>query len=155
MPTRTIVHFEIPAKDTAKLSQFYQEVFGWKFQKAPMPDMEYWLIETGPQGQSVGGGMYPRMHETDAPRNYIGVENIDETIDVFTRSGGRQVVQKVEVPNVGWSYIGADPEGNLIALFQPIRPMPAPAEPAQVRPKPRAKARPKAKAAKGKSKRRR
>ena len=30
---RTIVHFEIPASDRAKLSQFYSKLFGWTFEK--------------------------------------------------------------------------------------------------------------------------
>lgn len=124
MPIRTVVHFEIPASDTARLSQFYEDVFGWKFQKAAMPGMEYWMIQTGPQGKSVGGGMYPRSGPDDRPRNYIGVEDIDQAIVSFTRAGGHQVVEKMEVPGMGWSYIGADPEGNVIALWQP-GPMPA------------------------------
>jgi len=118
MVTKTVVHFEIPANDLARLSKFYSDVFGWKFEKAQMSDMEYWTISTGPRGKSVGGGMYKRTGATDVPRNYIGVDKIDKHIEAFKKAGGREVVGKMEVPNMGWSYIGADPEGNLIALFE-------------------------------------
>jgi len=119
MVTKTIVHFEIPANDLAKLSKFYSDVFGWKFDKTQISDMDYWNISTGPRGKSVPGGMYKRTGATDVPRNYIGVDNIDKHIAAFKKAGGREVVEKMEIPTIGWSYIGADPEGNLIALFEP------------------------------------
>ncbi len=122
MVIKTIVHFEIPANDLAKLSKFYSDVFGWKFEKAQMSDMEYWMISTGPRAKSVGGGMYKRTGATDLPRNYIGVDHIDKHIEAFRKAGGREVVGKMEVPKMGWSYIGADPEGNLIALFEATAP---------------------------------
>ena len=120
MVVKTIVHFEIPANDIAKLSKFYADVFGWKFEKGRMSDMEYWTISTGPRSKSVGGGMYKRTGATDVPRNYIGVDKIDKHIEAFRKAGGREVVGKMEVPKMGWSYIGADPEGNLIALFERV-----------------------------------
>jgi len=122
MVTKTIVHFEIPANDPASLSKFYSEVFGWKFNKEQMSDIDYWVISTGPRGKSVGGGMYKRTGATDVPRNYIGVDKIDKHIEAFKKAGGREVVGKMEVPKMGWSYIGADPEGNLIALFEAMAP---------------------------------
>jgi len=126
MAVQTIVHFEIPAKDAEKLSNFYSTVFGWKFEKAPMPGLDYWLISTGPQGKSVGGGMFKRERPDDRPRNYVLVEGIDHAIAVFKASGGTQIVGKMEVPGMGWSFIGADPEGNHIALWEPSGPMPPP-----------------------------
>lgn len=122
MVTRTVVHFEIPAGDPAKLSKFYSDAFGWKFEEAGVPGMEYWLISTGPRGKSVGGGMYRKSSPQDTPKNYIGVEDIDKAIAVFTKAGGRELVSKQEVQGQGWSYIGLDPEGNAIALWQPMRP---------------------------------
>ena len=118
MVVKTIVHFEIPANDAERLSRFYTDVFGWKFEKAPVPGLEYWLITTGPQGKSVGGGMYRRAGPEDRPRNFVNVEEIDSAIRTFLSAGGTQVVPKMEVPGMGWSFIGADPEGNVIALWQ-------------------------------------
>ena len=115
--TPTIVHFEIPAKDVESLSRFYSDVFGWRFEKAPMEEMEYWMITTGPRGKSVGGGMYRKM-AGEGPRNFIAVSDIDEAIGRFSKAGGRELVGKQEVPGMGFSYIGADPEGNVIALWE-------------------------------------
>lgn len=117
MVVKSIVHFEIPAEDVEKLSKFYSDVFGWKFEKAPMTEMEYWMITTGPRNRSIGGGMYKKQ-QGEAPRNYIGVDKIDAAIEKFKGAGGKEVVGKMEVPGMGWSFIGTDPEGNTIALFE-------------------------------------
>ena len=124
MVAKTIVHFEIPATDVEKLSSFYRRVFGWEFQRAEIPGLEYWLISTGPQGKSVGGGMYRRMGPDDRPRNFIAVDKIDPAIEEFKAAGGSEVVGKMEVPGMGYSFIGADPEGNVIALWESVMPAP-------------------------------
>ncbi|MCK4382398.1 MAG: VOC family protein, partial [Candidatus Lokiarchaeota archaeon] len=38
-----LVHFEMNVKDVHKTIAFYEDVFGWKFQKWDGP-IEYWLI---------------------------------------------------------------------------------------------------------------
>lgn len=119
MVVRTVVHFEIPANDVERLSRFYHACFGWKFRKAGMPGFDYWIISTGPRGKSVGGGMYRKQGPSDRPRNYIWVDRIDPAIRTFTSAGGTQVVGKTRVPGMGWSFIGEDPEGNIIALWEP------------------------------------
>jgi predicted enzyme related to lactoylglutathione lyase len=40
------VHFEIPAEKPERAIQFYEKVFGWKFERWNGP-MEYWNISTG------------------------------------------------------------------------------------------------------------
>ncbi len=120
MVVKSIVHFEIPANDVESLSRFYSDVFGWKFAKSPPmgegPD--YWLISTGPRGKSVGGGMYKKTGPQEGPRNYIAVDEIDSAIEKFKGSGGRELVGKQEIPGFGLSFMGFDPEGNVVGLFQ-------------------------------------
>ena len=120
MVVQTIVHFEIGAMEPEKLAEFYRRVFGWKIEKAPMSGMDYWLISTGPRGKSVGGGMYRKERPDDRTRNFIHVAEIDAAIRTFRAAGGSEIVGKMEVPGMGWSFIGADPEGNPIALWQPM-----------------------------------
>ena len=120
MVTKTVVHFEIPAQDVEKLSKFYSDVFGWKFQKQPMGEMDYWMIVTGPRRRSVAGGMYKKQMDMEMPRNYIAVDKIDSAIATFTNAGGKQVVGKQEVPGFGWSFLGVDPEGNAVGLFEAV-----------------------------------
>jgi hypothetical protein len=123
----TVVHFEIPAENIEKLKQFYTGVFGWKIEKDPGP-IEYWMIHTVPtddkgmlQRPGVNGGMPKKESSQQKPVNYISVENIDESINKVKKLGGKIVVPKQEVPNIGWIITAEDPEGNRIAMIQSTR----------------------------------
>jgi predicted enzyme related to lactoylglutathione lyase len=118
---RPIVHFEIPAGDVGKMTKFYSDLFGWKFKKAPMPGMDYWMISTGPQGKSLAGGMYGKESPDERPRFYVQVDSVDKETERFKQAGGTIVVEKMEVPGTGFTVMGLDPEGNLVGLFQPVR----------------------------------
>jgi uncharacterized protein len=125
----TIVHFEIPAKNTEKLKKFYSGVFGWKIEKGSEEmsgPMEYWLIETVPVDKQqrpvrpgVNGGMYKKEDEKMKQVNYIAVESADEYIEKIKKLGGRIINPKQEVPQVGWVTIAEDPEGNQFGILQP------------------------------------
>jgi len=142
-----IVHFEIPAGDVEKLSKFYSDLFGWKFSKQSMPGMDYWMIETTGSGmQDLNGGMYVKQAETDKPRFYMNVDDIDAHTEKLKQVGGSVIYEKQEIPGFGWSVLAVDPENNVLGLFQPTRTRPAPK---------RAPAKKKAKPAKKKSKGRR
>ncbi len=118
------------------MSKFYGELFDWKFDKQNMPGMDYWMIETTGTGpEHLGGGMYARQGENDRPRFYINVDDIDMHTDRFRNAGGTITIEKQEIPGMGWSVMGMDPEGNLVGLFQPAQPM----RPARSSPSPRKK----------------
>ena len=72
-----VIHFDIPADDTMRAQKFYQEVFGWKFDKWNGP-MEYWMIKTGDEKQpGINGGLSMRMGQSGTT-NTIDVSSIDE-----------------------------------------------------------------------------
>ena len=126
----TIVHFEIPAKDLEKLKKFYSGVFGWKIDKGSdemSEGMEYWLVSTvpvddqqRPMRPGVNGGLYKESSKARKPVNYISVESADEYIAKIKKFGGKIIVPKQEVPQVGWTAVAEDPEGNQFAILQPI-----------------------------------
>jgi len=111
-----IVHVEIPVNDLPKLRKFYGEVFGWKFKDSKMPGMEYWLIDMG--SKQIAGGMYKKTEATQMVINYTSVKSIDDSIKNFKKAGGKIFMEKMEVPNVGWTATGFDPSGNPIGLWQ-------------------------------------
>ena len=117
---RPIIHYEIPANDVERLKRFYEECFGWKFTNANMPGVEYWLFSTGKRND-LGGGLYKKQAQ-EGPRNYVHVESVDAAIVTFQRAGGSIVMQKQDVPGVGFVAIGLDPEGNAVGLYQPLSP---------------------------------
>ncbi len=123
----TIVHFEIPADDLDRASKFYSEVFGWEIARMPGP-FEYLGVRTTATGESglpvgpgVNGGMYKRMYPNQTPINYIAVEDIETHTAKLVEAGGEVTVPKMPVPGHGWMIHFKDPEGNLLALWQPDR----------------------------------
>jgi predicted enzyme related to lactoylglutathione lyase len=125
----TIVHFEIPADDAAKLKKFYSDLFGWKIEKYPGPT-EYYMLQTVPVDEKtmtpirpgVNGGLFLKkdaaMPDQAKPTNYIWVESVDEYSKNVEALGGKIVVPKMEIPGIGWWALALDPEGNHFGLLE-------------------------------------
>lgn len=112
------IHFEIPAEDPSRAIQFYETVFGWKFDKweGPVP---YWLITTGPEGQpGINGGLMPRRDPAQPCVNTMDVADVDVSAAMVERSGGQVVVPKMAVPGVGWLVYCKDTEGHIFGMMQ-------------------------------------
>lgn len=105
-----IVHYEIPAKNLARLSKFYTSVLGWKFKDSGMTDMKYLLISTNPSSKLPSGGMYKKSSRS-SPTTYVSVKNIDASTKKLQKNGGKVLVSKQAVPGMGWSVVARDPEG--------------------------------------------
>ena len=88
--------------------------------------MDYWLIHTVPTDEEgmperpgINGGMYVKENAMQIPTNWISVEAIDVYSKKLVDLGGKIIVEKMEIPDVGWTAIGVDPEGNQVAMMQP------------------------------------
>ena len=121
-----IVHFDIPAKDIAKLRRFYIDLFGWKIETWPGIEKEYQMIEIVPRNEKwrvrkpgVNGGEGKKMKDATT-LNYISVESVDEYSEKIEKLGGKITVPKQEIPGIGWFVIATDPEGNSFAIMQHI-----------------------------------
>ncbi len=111
-------HFDFSATDPAKLMSFYQDIFGWKFEKAGMPDMDYWLVTTGPDKEpGINGGMTKRFKDNSI-LNTIIVENIDATLKKITGARGKITQPKGPIPGVGWYAQFTDPQDNSFGVLQ-------------------------------------
>jgi len=113
----TPVHFEIPADDPEKLSGFYQDLFGWTITKAPGP-VDYWMVETAPEGQGVNGGMMARQVPQQQIMVYFQVESIDDFATKAQSLGGTVVMPKHAVAGMGWFAVCLDPQNNAFALWE-------------------------------------
>lgn len=113
-----LVHFEMNVKDVQKSIKFYEEVFGWKFQKWDGP-MDYWLIMTGDENEpGIDGGL--GYEEEGLPNliNTIDVADIDDVINRIEKNGGEIVRPKHAVPGVGWLAYFKDSEGVMSGIMQ-------------------------------------
>jgi len=113
-----LVHFEMNVKDVHKTIAFYEDCFGWKFQKWDGP-MDYWLIMTGDEKEpGIDGGL--GYEEEGFPKvvNTIDVDNIDDVIKKIESNQGEIVRPKHAVPGVGWLAYFKDSEGVVSGIMQ-------------------------------------
>jgi uncharacterized protein len=108
-----IVHFEIPAENTAKEREFWGSLFGWEFETAPLP-FEYHNAQITSQTSAAITNMEPGKR---AGRAYFDVDDIDTGAGRVTELGG-DASDRRPVPGAGWVVICTDPEGNDFGLWQ-------------------------------------
>ena len=122
-----VVHFEIPVEDMKRAEKFYNDVFGWKMNS--VPSVGYTLIstvETGEKGMpkesgAINGGMLKRQGPIISPVITINVKNIDAAIKKLEKLGGKVVMPKFPVGNMGLSAYFKDTEGNVLGLWQNLK----------------------------------
>jgi len=116
-----VTHFEIYTDDPETVQPFYQDVFGWKFQKFEDGAMGYWLVTTGDdKDPGINGGMtQPRQGQSSGTLNTMAVESLDRTISKIEQRGGRICVPKMAIPNVGWLAYAEDSAGNVFGIIEP------------------------------------
>jgi predicted enzyme related to lactoylglutathione lyase len=119
------VHFEIHASEPLKSIDFYVALFGWRFDKYPMP-FDYWGVITGEDGErGINGGLLPRRGPKPAdgaPVNSwmltVQVDDIDAIMAKAQELGGQLALPKMAVPHVGWVAYIKDIDGNILGLQQ-------------------------------------
>src|SRR3990172_8854724 len=118
MANNRIVHFEIPANQPEALTKFYSDLFGWKFEKAPIPEVEYWLCDTGSEGTGINGAVMQRQNAQQPWMNYVNVANIDAAIEKAVQLGAKVALPKMPVGEVGAVAAIMDPQGNICGLWE-------------------------------------
>lgn len=78
------------------------------------------MIETkaGQESAGVNGGMMKKMDANQMPVNYVLVESVDDFSKKIQSLGGKIVVPKSPVPNLGAFALALDPEGNPFGIFE-------------------------------------
>jgi len=119
-----VIHFEIPADDIKRAQTFYADVFGWQINE--IPEMKYTIVVTGPTDEQqmakesgfINGGMMERKDEFQHPIITIDVDDIEEALKKITDKGGKIVLTKMEVADIGYAAYFRDSEGNMIGLWE-------------------------------------
>jgi predicted enzyme related to lactoylglutathione lyase len=116
-------YFDLTVKDVGKARAFFESVFGWRFERFPMP-YEYYRIRTGAPGKpgndggigatkdaKVGGGN-PLTQVT------VPVPNTDDSVANVQRAGGHVIEDKTPIPGIGWYATCAEPGGLMFGMIQ-------------------------------------
>src|SRR5947207_4545786 len=117
-----IVHFEIPADDTARGREFWGSLFGWQFEAFPGPS-EYHMTRIG---DSAGAAITNMQPGKQGARAYFDVDDINTGAARVKELGG-EADEPMPVPSMGWFVTCKDTQGNESASGRttpPPRPRP-------------------------------
>jgi len=109
-----LVHFELPATDTARARGFWSGVFGWEFGDPFMPGVEYWMTRTG---EDQGGAIFPAQDGMSGPMVYFDTDDLDASLAKVRELGGT-TKEKQPIPHTGWFAHCVDTEGNPFGIFE-------------------------------------
>ena len=111
-----ICHIEIPTTDFEKSKKFYEALLGWTVELWPQMNYAVWK-----PGEGVDGGfqMWKKISkDKEATLVYALVESVDEYSRKAEALGGRVVVPKQAVGDMGWFAVIADTCGATIGLWE-------------------------------------
>ena len=112
-----VVHFEIPSDNPEKAIEFFQTVFGWNFQKLGTED--YWLATTVDENSpGINGALMKKKDPRQPVVNTILVENIEDHIKKIESAGGKIVVSKMPLPDVGYLAYFMDTDNNIHGIWE-------------------------------------
>ena len=91
--TQPVVHWEIGARDAAKLRRFYAALFDWEI----TGDADYGLV--APADGGIGGGiLQTRQGMPSYVTFYVGVHDLDASLERAASLGGRTLVTPMPIP---------------------------------------------------------
>jgi len=117
MAEHAIVHVEIPANDPGASGTFYADLFGWSTQVDPALNYYMFQAGSGPGGGFVQVGTGDPPYKAEEVIIYVSSDDIDATLAKAESLGGKTLMPRIEIPNVGWFAFFADPIGNRIGLY--------------------------------------
>ena len=117
----SIAYFEIQSSNPARDAEFYQQVFGWRFEKVEGLPIEYYRIES----DGMHGGLLQRPcqvppveYGTNAYTCSIQVENFDATAQKILELGGLQAMPKFAIAGRCWQGYFVDLDNNVFGIFE-------------------------------------
>ena len=126
-----VVHFELPCDDRERISRFYSQVFGWKYEMYG-PEMGNYVVVTTadkdgpPHGKrgAINGGFYTRTKDMPAqfPGIVIAVQDIRASMKKVDAAGGKALGEPMDIPTVGAYVAFMDTDGNRGSMLQPLPP---------------------------------
>ena len=119
------VWYELMTTDVAAAKMFYTKVLGWGAQDASMPNLAYTFFTVGNAFASGLMGLPEEARKIGtAPRwiGYVGVNNVDATVDRIRHLGGAVLVPPTDLLNISRFSIVADPQMASLALIKWLKP---------------------------------
>jgi predicted enzyme related to lactoylglutathione lyase len=107
-----VVHAEIRSKDPDATRAFFSGLFGWAYSDGAYAG--YTFVDTGVQG-ALPTAISPLQGDADQVLFFVGVADVEATLEQAERLGGRIVQPAHTVPGVTFGVL-ADPQGHLVGV---------------------------------------
>jgi predicted enzyme related to lactoylglutathione lyase len=118
--TRRLTHFAINTDDVDATQAFYASVFGWQFREYGPPGFVQ-IMDDG--GQSPMGAIQQRRQllDDEPTRGFECTFGVDDVEDIRRRvvdAGGRVLMEKFTITDVGHLIAFEDPGGNPVLAME-------------------------------------
>ncbi|MFC1704040.1 VOC family protein [Candidatus Omnitrophota bacterium] len=116
-------YFDFTVNNLKDAKKFFENVFGWSFEKFPMP-YEYYRINTGTSDEvGIDGGIGEVKNTSisggkSLTQVTMPVPNLDEFIEKVKENGGSIIEPKMAIPTIGWYATCAEPGGLMFGIIQ-------------------------------------
>jgi len=131
-----VVHFELPAENRKRMTDFYSTAFGWKTEQFGPEMGEYVLVTTSEVGEDyfpkqigkINGDFYQKTEDpvSNHPSVVISVDDINESIEKVNKADGKVLGVNTNKPGepgdisgVGLYCVFIDTEGHCVSMLQP------------------------------------
>ena len=122
-----VTHFEMPAEDKQRMTEFYSKVFGWKAQQMGPEMSDYVVVSTTEVGKDrmpkepgrINGGFYQKTKDAPVPSVVIAVKSLKDSMKKVEKAGGKLLGKPDEIPGIGLWVSFKDTEGNRVSMLQP------------------------------------
>lgn len=118
----TIGWMDLTVSNAEKIRDFYSNVIGCKQQSLSMGQYDDYVMNTHETETSIVGVCHARGANAELPAQwliYIKVANIDDSIALCKKLGGKILVDSKNYGDLGYYCVIQDPAGAVCALFQP------------------------------------
>jgi predicted enzyme related to lactoylglutathione lyase len=118
--TPRLTHFAINTDDVEATQAFYESVFGWRFREYGPPGFVQ-IMDDG--GQSPMGAIQQRRRllDDEPTRGFECTFGVDDVEDIRRRvvdAGGRVLMEKFTITDVGHLIAFEDPGGNPVLAME-------------------------------------
>ena len=107
-----VIHAEIRSADPDATRAFFAELFGWTYSDGAFPG--YSFVDTG-VGEALPTAIGPLQGGADAVLFFVGVEDVDATLQKAEQLGGKIIQPTQSVPGVSFGVF-ADAQGHVVGV---------------------------------------
>lgn len=118
--TGKIMWHDLTVGNAVEISDFYNQVTGWEKEGLSMGEYDDFLIKSPGDAEVVAGICHARGVNKDIPAQwlmYITVENLDESLEICKKLGGKVWGSKRKMGE-GYYCLIEDPAGAYVMLCE-------------------------------------